>query len=120
MKKKDSKVSLAIVSIDEFDKVKAKLSDKKIRSILDNMEDRLNDNLRLKDDIALKISEGLAVILAGCDKKSATSVMGRLAHALDDYLASQKLTGKIKLRFGCATYPEDAKSGRALIKKARI
>jgi len=38
---------------------------------------------------------------------------------LDSYVTGQNLGDKIKLLFGCATYPDDASTNEDLIMKAR-
>ena len=119
-KKKDSKMSLAAASITGFDKVKAESSDKKIQSILNDIEDIIKDNLRLSGDMVLRTPDGLAAILADCDKENAAKVKIRLKHILDNYITQQKLIENVKLRFGCATYPDEAKSSKELIKKIEM
>lgn len=116
---KDSKMSLIVVSIAEFNKLRQQFPAKKIRSVLKNMEDVLRDSLRREGDVALRDSSEIVVILADCDRENSLRVEGRLEQSLNDYLVRQKLANKIKLRFRCATFPDDAKSAEGLIKKAK-
>jgi len=115
----DSKMSIIMVSVFEFEKLKQELSIEKLRSILKDIEGTLTKNLRRKDDLALKDDKEIIVILSSCDKKGALESEGRLEQVLKDYLTGQKLDKKIKLRLGCATYPDEAKDVKKLIAKAR-
>jgi diguanylate cyclase (GGDEF)-like protein len=117
--KKDSKMSLIVASIADFDKLKKSLSIEKIKSIVKGIEDTLKNGLRRTGDVSFKDTGEIVVILVDCDKENALRVEGRLEQALDDYLASEKLTEKIELRLGCATYPDDAKTDEELLKKAK-
>jgi hypothetical protein len=57
--------------------------------------------------------------LANCDKENRLGVKERLEQKLDDYLSQQKLNDKVRLLFGCATYPDDANTDEDLIMKAK-
>ena len=119
---KDSKMSLVVISISNFNRLKQKLSDEKIGYILKDMEGTLNGSLRRKGDVALKGTGDtgeVIILLADCDKENALRAEDRLKLVLKDYLAREKLADKIKLRFGCATYPDEAKEDRELIEKAK-
>ncbi len=118
--KGDYKMSLVVVSLLNFDKLKEELTSKNTDSILKDMEDVLNDSLRRKEgDTAFKGISEVAVVLADCNRENALSVEGRLENALENYLISKDLSKKIKLHFGCATYPDEAKNIEELIKKAK-
>ena len=134
--KKDSNMSLIIVSPANAHKSGQKftplekVSDRKnsltgltsemVETILKDMEDVLKNSLRGEEgDAAVKGAEEVAVILADCNKEHALRVEGRFEHILEDYLARKKLTKKVELRFGCAAYPDDARSAEELIKIAK-
>ncbi len=61
----------------------------------------------------------MMIILPGCDKKGALSVENKLREALEKYLTNEKVPKEIKLRFGSAVYPDEAKNGEELIKIAK-
>jgi GGDEF domain-containing protein len=61
----------------------------------------------------------MVFILVDCGKEAALTVENRLREALDKYLTNEKLSGEIKIRFGSAVYPDEAKNGEELIKKAK-
>ncbi|MBU0571079.1 MAG: PAS domain S-box protein [Candidatus Omnitrophica bacterium] len=115
----NSKMSVVMVSLLDFEKLKQGLSVEKIQSILNGMEDALNTGLHRQGDRAFKGSCGIIVILPACDKEGVLKVEGRLEQVLEDHLIVQKLDKKIKLRFGRATYPDDSRSSEELIKKAK-
>ncbi len=116
--KRNSKMSIIMVSLLDLEKVKREFSDVEIDSILKDIEGVVKSSLRRAEDVSLKGSEEI-VVLMDCDKVGALGVEGRLKQALADYLVSNKLDKKIKLHFGLAVYPDDAKSDEGLLKKAR-
>ena len=113
------RMTLIVISITEFNKLKQEFSDEKMGAILRSMEGIIKDTLRRKGDVVLKDSGEMVVILADCNKEAASSVENRLKEALDKYLTNEKLSGEIKLRFGCAVYPDEAKNDIELIEKAK-
>jgi PAS domain S-box-containing protein len=122
----DTKMSLILVSIGDFNKLKQKLSHEKITSILKDMEVILENNLRRAGnspnraaDAVFKLHSEIFVVLANCGKENTPAVRGRLEQKLDDYLADKNLADKIRLFFGCATYPDDAVTVEELIKNAK-
>jgi diguanylate cyclase (GGDEF)-like protein/PAS domain S-box-containing protein len=117
---KNTKMSLVIVALANFDKLKQELSHENLQTILKDMEGILKNSLRHgREDVVVRDSGEIIVILTGCDKDNSLKIEGRLNQALEDYLTRQKLTDKIMLRFGRATYPDEAKSDEALIEKAK-
>jgi signal transduction histidine kinase/GGDEF domain-containing protein len=121
--KNDTKMSLILMSIGDFDKLKQKLSHEKINSTLEDMEALLENSVRHSPyratDAVFKLSSDVFVVLADCDKQNTLRVKERLKQKLDGYLTGQNLGDKIKLFFGCATYPDDASTDEDLIKKAK-
>jgi len=124
--KNDTKMSLILISIADFDKLKQELSGEKVDSALHNMEAVLENNLRRAEssssraaDTVLRLSGENFVILTSCNKEGILIVKGRLEQILDDYLACQNVADKIKLLFGFATYPDDADTDEDLIMKAK-
>lgn len=116
---KGSRVSLIVISIAEFDKVRGNLTNSKIDSLLKDMQNVLNISLRQTGDVVVKNTGEIIVLLVDCDKNGAVKVEGRLEQQLKSYLNAHDLTSNIKLHFGCATYPDEAKSDVELIKKAK-
>jgi GGDEF domain-containing protein len=119
-------MSLVLISIADFDKLKQKLSQEKITSTLKDVESILENDLhrgkgrpnRITDTV-FRFSNEIFIVLANCSKENIPVVKERLEQKLDDYLADKNLVDKIKLFFGCVTYPDDAVTGEELIKKAR-
>ncbi len=119
-------MSLIFVSIADFDELKQELSHKKINAMLKKMEAILENSLRRGGnsphraaDAVFKLSSEIFVVLANCSKDDTSGVKERLDQKLNDYLANQNLTDKIKLLYGGATYPDDAITSEGLIKKAK-
>lgn len=124
--KNDTKMSLILISIADFDKLTQELSGEKVDSILHNMEALLENNLPRADsssspaaDTVLKLSGENFAILNSCNKEDILRVKERLEQILNDYLANQNMADKIKLLFGFATYPDDADTDEDLIMKAK-
>ncbi len=117
--KKDTRMSLLVVSIVGLDKLKRQLSSDKIKSVLKGLEGVINKNLRQRGDAALKDTGEIAVLLLDCGKEEILAVKDRLQQNAKDYLASRNLAGKIKLRFGYATYPDETNDTEELIRKAK-
>ena len=124
--KNNTKMSLILISIADFDKLKHQLPDEKIHSTLDEMETILENGLRRgqssshqASDAVFKLSSEVFVVLANCGKENTQRVSERLEQKLDDYLAGENLADKIKLLLGYATYPDDAITSDKLIKKAK-
>ena len=113
------RMNLIVISILEFKKLKQGFSDEKMDAILRSMKGIIEDTLRREGDAVFSDSGEMMIILAGCDKKGALSVKNRLREALDKYLTNEKLPQEIKLRFGSAVYPDEAKNDEELIKKAK-
>jgi len=117
--KKDAKMSLVVVSMRDLDQLKKELSEEKAALILRDLEAILRNSLRRQGDVAFKDLTEAFVILADCNKENALRVGARLEQSLKDYLVSQKLAGKVQLRFGYATFPDEAKNDEELINLAR-
>lgn len=124
--KNDTRMSLILISIADFNELQQKLSHEKIASTLQDIAVLLRNNLRQRRssprravDAVFKLSSEVFVVLANCGKENAPRVKERLEQKLNDYLAGKNLVDKIRLLFGCATYPDDAVTSEKLIKKAK-
>lgn len=122
--KNNTKMSVLIISIADFDKLKQELFNGKTNSILKDMKALLKKNLREPSpqrvgDIVLPNFGEFFVILAVCDREGVLNIEQRLERALSEYLSHQNLVEKVTLLFGYATYPDDATADEDLIKKAK-
>jgi PAS domain S-box-containing protein len=115
--KTDSKMSLVRVSMAEPAKLKRSFADSEIDAMLTEMEDVLKAGLRREGDSALKVSSEIVVVLSNCSKENSLRVKSRFEELLKDSLAKKKLSGKVKLKFGCVTYPDEGKTAQELIEK---
>lgn len=118
-KERDLRVSIIIVSIVNFDKIKQEFSPEKIDVILKEIEGILKGTLRRQGDIVVKDSGEIIVLLTDCNKENALIIEGRLEQGIDDYLLRQNLTDKVNFRFGSATYPDEARNDEELVRKAK-
>ncbi len=118
--RKNFRLSLIIVSLANFDKIKKELPADKAASVLKELEGVFKDSLRREGDMVVKDEGEIVILLSDCDRKRALVVQGRLEQAWDDYAAAQKLPQGIKLVFNSAIYPDEAKSAEGLLKKARV
>lgn len=80
----------------------------------------IKDTLKREGDDVINIGSDTIVILADCDKESAARVQRGLWEIVGKYLAGQNSADAIKIKYGCATYPDDAKGDLELIEKARL
>ena len=111
-------MSLIVVTVDNADKTEELLSEEEIDSVLKGVEGVLKNSCENAEGAALKDSRECVIILPNSSKQSILSAEGRLKQAVDDYLMHEQLTDKIKLQFGCATYPDEAATGEELMKQA--
>ena len=116
---KDTRLSLIVVSIAEMSKLRQKFPDGEIQSILKDIEDILKNSLRRERNVALQVSGEVIILLSDCNKKKALRVESRLEQLLDDYLRAERLVDRVKLRFGCASYPDEVGNAEELVKKAK-
>ena len=114
-----SAATLFDVSLINPNVLNGKFLQEMLEPVLKDMEGLLRKSLRGKGDVVLRDADGLLHFLVNCDKENALRVESRLKQKLSDYLLSQGLAEKMKLRFGRATYPEDGSSAEELIKKAK-
>ncbi|MCK5179247.1 MAG: diguanylate cyclase, partial [Candidatus Omnitrophica bacterium] len=117
-KKNNSKMSLMVLSIDDFIKAKELIPEEKIYLALKGVENVLKDSFNHSGGAALKDSHECIVILPNSGKQDALSAEGRLKQAVDDYLMRENLADKIKLKFRRVTYPDQASNSEELIKEA--
>jgi len=116
-KNNNTKMSLMVVKISNFKKAKESMPVEKLDLVLKGVESVLKECLDHSVSAALKDSHECIIILPNNNKQSALSAEGRLKQAVDDYLVREKIADKIELKFGSATYPDDAQTGEGLIKK---
>jgi len=121
----NTRMSLVLISIGDFDKLKQKLSHEEITSTLKDMEAILENDLHRSSgrpnqvtDTVFRFSNEFFIVLTSCGKENVQVVKERLEQKLNDYLAGKNLADKIRLFFGCVTYPDDAATSEELIEKA--
>ncbi|MBN1870623.1 MAG: diguanylate cyclase [Candidatus Omnitrophica bacterium] len=115
-KKNKSKMSLMVLSIENYAKTKKLVPEEKIYFALRGVENVLKDCFNHTGGAALKDSHECIVVLPNSSKQDVLTAEGRLKQAVDDYLAREQLADKIKMKFRCATYPDEASNCEELIK----
>ena len=116
---KGKSISLIIVSVSGLKDLGKEASDEEIQNILGGVAATVENSLRQQRDVLIKGYDEMIAILPDCDRKNALRVEGRLGKALEDYLENLNITEKVSLHFGSATYPEEAGTGRDLIRVAK-
>jgi PAS domain S-box-containing protein len=121
----NTRMSLVLISIGDFDELRQKLSPEKVTSTLKDMEAILENDLHRRNgranqvtDTVFRFSNEFFIVLTNCSKENGQVVKERLEQQLNDYLAGRNLADKIILFFGCVTYPDDAVTSEELIEKA--
>ena len=110
-------MSLMLLSISNFKRTKELVPEEKIYAALKGVENVLKESFNHTGSAALKDSHECIVILPNSSKQDALSAEGRLKQAVDDYLVREQLADKIKLKFKCVTYPDEASNSAELIKE---
>jgi GGDEF domain-containing protein len=72
-----------------------------------------------EEDMVLKDTGEIIIALEGCDKANVKQIEDRLRQALEAYLFQENIIGKIKLKVGTTTYPDDGREPGELIRKAK-
>jgi len=117
--KNNSKFSIIMGSMANFNNLVDELSAESIRLITKDIESIIRNSLRRSGDTTLKDKGEFIVFLADCDKENALRIEGRLEQLIDDYLVTHNLSTRIQLKFNCATYPDDAKDENGLLEAVR-
>lgn len=119
--KAGTKLSLIVVSIKEFQRIRQKLAVQKLDAILKDIELLVKHSLRRSGDADVMFRETgeAAVVLVDCEKENAFKVLERIKQVLIDYLFKEASAEKIQLHFGCVTYPDDGLSDEELLAQAR-
>ena len=94
--------------------------DKRFNDIMYESARLIKHTLKREGDDVVNLGGEMVVILVDCDKGNAAKVQYRLEEVVGKYLTDQNADGVIKVNYGCATYPDDAKGGLGLIEKAKL
>lgn len=117
-KKDGTKVSLLVVSLCDFERLKKDFAEEKMSPVIRGVERVIERSLRRTGDLVLKDIGQIVVLLDECGRASAQRIEERLREALKKHLAEEGLSGTIRIQFGLATYPDEATTEDALIEKA--
>lgn len=113
------KMSIIAVNFSLTEKDMSGVINKRFIDIINESARLIKDTLRREGDDVVNSGGEMIVILADCDKESAAKVQYRLEEIVGKYLADQNADGAIRVNYGCATYPDDAKGAPELIVRAK-
>jgi len=116
--KKDSKMSLINVSIG-LKKLKPKMSNEEIQLMLNEIQNVLGNTLVGIESAVTEDFGKIMVVLFDCDKEYTNRMIGKLEDSLKQHLIKKELIDKVKLKFRCTMYPDDAKTNEELFKKVK-
>lgn len=91
----------------------------RFNGIISEVARLIKSTLRREGDDVVNSGSDIMVIISDCDKENIIRVRYRLEEIVLRYLADQKTDGAIKVHYGFATYPDDAKDDIELIGKAK-
>ena len=117
--KKNLKMSVLMVSLDDFNRLRKEIPETEVRGMLKALEQIIKSALRREGDMVIRDTGEIIIVLIDCSKDDVLRVEGRIEQALIDYLAQKGLKDKIKLHMGASSYPDDARNEDELIKKAK-
>ncbi|MBI5124079.1 MAG: diguanylate cyclase [Candidatus Omnitrophica bacterium] len=113
----ESRMSIIILSSKASEDSNDEASLKKNHAAMMEGARLIKNSLHKEDDVVTNDGDVMA-ILADCDKERLIGAQYRIEEMLNRYLKDQKLTDKIKIQYGRATYPDDASNAQELIEKA--
>ena len=67
----------------------------------------------------MNCEDEFVIILVDCDKPNSLIVRDRLQQELETFLVQRKLTDQVKVRLGCATFPDDGNACVDLMEKSK-
>lgn len=115
-----SPLSLLVLLIDDFNKIRDEFSDIEANQLLLKMEELTRQTVRRPTDVVSRFMQGeIIAVLAGTNKEGAQSLIRRLKTTIEkEDFSTSKGAMKLKILAGTATYPEDAIETEELIEAA--
>jgi len=117
---KGSEMALIIASVSNFDQLKQNMSYERIYSILKGIRGAFDEVVREGLDVVVEGNSEVAVVLVDTGKDEALKIQERLKQLAENYLVLGNPSGDLKLEFGCAIYPGEAKNYEELLGKAKV
>jgi PAS domain S-box-containing protein len=117
---KKLKLSVIILAVDNFKKTIENLGMNELNYsiILTRIKESIQKSLRHVADNVMEYKRGLSVVLPDTDKDEISAVQNRIEKLLEDFLTEMNLTDEIKMKFSCATYPDDGLTAHELFKSS--
>ncbi|MDI6758820.1 MAG: ATP-binding protein [Candidatus Omnitrophota bacterium] len=119
--KKNSRFSLIMVSIADFQKLNSTLSREEISVLVRDIGGVLRAGLRRNDNVAFKEDTAeFLVLLSSCAREGALVAQARLRRNLEDTLAKKQDMQGISLHISLVVYPDDSQNDEDLLKKLKV
>ena len=112
-------VSIIMVSSEISKVAEGEVSIRKMHEAMAEVGRLVKSTLNRGGDDVVRNEGDILVILTDCDKQNSLRVRNKVEGIMQKYLSDHEMAGIIKLRFGCATYPEDATDEMNLVLKAK-
>lgn len=116
---KAGKMSIIAVNMNPSSGDTSVMANKGFDDIMYESARLMKSALRFEGDDVVNLGTEMIVVLVDCGIEGAAVVQYRLEEVVSKYLADQKVLGAVKVSYGRATYPDDAKSDLELIEKAK-
>ncbi|MBU2541582.1 MAG: GAF domain-containing protein [Candidatus Omnitrophica bacterium] len=113
-------LSLVVLAVENFSKVKTRLSRDEILGLMFELEAIVKKTVRRPNDVVIRFKKGeILAILADTNKEGAYALAGRVRESLEKPEFNTS-SGRIKLNFeiGVVTYPDDALNETELVNEA--
>jgi diguanylate cyclase (GGDEF)-like protein len=110
--------SLLMIDVDHFKQFNDNFGHMAGDTVLRGISELIDENTRTTDTVARYGGEEFAVILPGLNKKDSVQIAEKLRVLIDenDFTDVPEAKRKITISIGVASFPEDAESGKELLK----
>jgi len=116
---RNSRMSVIIMNLSIIKKDALDVINKGFDDIMRDSVGLIRGSLRRSGDEVMNSGSDIIVVLVDCNREGVAGVQGRLEEMISEYMTGQNASGAIKVHYGHATYPDDAKDSLDLIEKAR-
>ena len=115
--KEDAALSILIFNLKDISRLKEKMDQEKISSLVYDLQMLVKSKIRRETDIVVENDRLIMMILSGMKKEGALIVLGRIQDSFDNYLAKEPLGKEINIIYETFNYPQDAKTADEMISK---
>ena len=118
--RENSSLSIIVFEVKNHDALQEKLGRDKIASLVHRLGLLIRTDLRRKSDISIHDDRTVLVALPETDKKGASATAERLKSIFESSLAEEGLASEIEVELRVPSFPEDAGTEEALLRKIRL